>query len=1188
AINFHGREIREGERDQIVMNAALNTVDFEVEGTPSVTAETIIFNSNCIWECDMAGIKRIKTDHRPVKVTFFACTGSKRTTIGSLLLPVRGIPVLGVGGNNSALQLKMFWHKLICISSEFRSHKPEVLLMLAIIKKTLLHTKDFKHLMVFSSEEKQSRSPPLKASGHSITANMLQSQANVYVQSLVQLGLLQVGNNPLVDCDIIEVVLQFKQLKNVNKFVKSVCYGKDVNTVLLMFDFVGNVTNIELKLNDSDCYLLDDVLGLRFKSSLRSILLYFQRIFYLPINMYINGTSIANYRMDFSKLMPSDKYFADSRKYVHSGYFAFERFGRMGSARELKPIMEFTFTVDIQEVCWKGKQSEQVMAKEQRQQPYTTQEVHSQLDLNSVDSKAVIHEVPKDRIAEKAVEWQKLAEDNASIGSLDVGAELSNSEPEMFSATEISDDQDSNGDSNFNGRRKKFTRLRENKYASHDRSMEQKNANEVDSLKGFECNDELICPDECNVTGDIIETPKDSSQCYMKDTLTVKNTKLNSKLFQDEKLPKEFEPRRAIAKLSSEDNEDNDVANQIKDNLCSELTLADHQKRIVKPKIDEGQPKAVLKARKSIKFSSLNETEKNALTDLIDEQCKTAIRNKKPIADNSMNLQQDEIEKTKKSLLKNEECGLLQTAQEAKTVKKSNIGVSEEYLSEDNAVKADGCKELKSEKPRRKIAEEHSQDVEITKDIQKVNLPGNKSATHKSKTRLSIPTESKVVVDYSRNTKETFMRESELGLSARWVDINKEQARELEETERFMGHIGIYKDISGEDHSSDSYKKSIKNKLHRSAENNEYFGGNLSSETDNSNKFKEVKGDSRVMKKKMSRNFISGHDSSEIDVEEYQKASKAKKMKDGINLVIEKPDNNAGSEYEMKLRHIARRQRSSVEESYTEDSIIHVVARERPVKKKTSRSSLSQPDLQNLEASVNDIISMPIKKRKEVKETFQIDKDYKPNLDTEAQVSRLEVMVNMSDQLKAKEAAKRNLIYLDQSVNTDMDESLRKILAAGMLLGNDMQQKALEFMQKLGQEDLTTAHSDKLSVKCLEQSTGVDYKLKFKELEQHISVLEDHLHQFESRTMEMQEENSKLAQEKAQLKQRITSMEMQIVELRSAAANANELQEVLSEIRQQNGRYQDVLKAKDHYKKQWRHAARRVHALKLAIYDKNL
>ncbi|KAH8311743.1 hypothetical protein KR044_007797 [Drosophila immigrans] len=448
AINFYGREVQ-GERDQIIMNAALNTVDFEVEGTPSVTTETIIFNSNCIWECDMAGIKRIKTDHRPVKVTFFACNaGSTRKTIGSLLLPVRGIPVLGVGGNNSPLQLKMFWHKLICISSEFRSHKPEVLLMLAIIKKSLLHTKDFKHLMVFNSavsscyylsyfvstfqlnrQEKQPRGPPLQSPGHSITANMLQSQANVYVQSLVQLGLLQVGNNPLVDCDIIEVVLQFKQLKNLNKFVKSLFQGREVNTVVLMFDFVGNVTNIELKLNESDCYILDDVLGLRFKSSLNSIRLYFQRIFYLPINMYIKGTSIANYRMDFAKMLPSNMYFTDQRKYTQSGSFAFERFGRMGSARELKPIMEYTFSVDIQEVCWRQHEGQPDVPRLPQKEQQS-----DQLNLHCASSKAVIHEVPKDRVNESVGDCQSRNPDkhsnpeNVSITSLNVGAELSDSD----------------------------------------------------------------------------------------------------------------------------------------------------------------------------------------------------------------------------------------------------------------------------------------------------------------------------------------------------------------------------------------------------------------------------------------------------------------------------------------------------------------------------------------------------------------------------------------------------------------------------------------------------------------------------------------------------------------------------------------------------------------------------------------
>ncbi|KAI8044592.1 hypothetical protein M5D96_000762 [Drosophila gunungcola] len=400
AINFVSRD--GSEREQIVMNAALNTVDFEVEGTQS--AETIIFNSNCIWECDLAGIKRIKTDHRPVKITFSACRG--------------GLPVLATTGSHNGANLKMFWHKLICISSEFRSHKPEVLLMLAIIKKSILHTKDFDHLMQFT-EQKTPPTPPLQSPGHSITASMLQSQANVYVQSLVQLGLLQVGNDPLIDCDIIEVVLQLKQLKNVNRLVKTLDEGKGTGSVILVFDFVGNVTNIELKLNESDSYILND-------TSLRSMRLYFQRIFYLPINMYMNGSAIATYRMDFGNLLPPDNYFSEKRKYTHNGSFSFNRLAKRDSAREPKsPLMEYSFSVDVKTL----------LSGQGQEEPESTSSVAS----------GVIRD-----------------HDTASVASLNVGAELSVSEGSCRSTSPKEDGPDSDASVDHRkpeNRRKKFTRL---------------------------------------------------------------------------------------------------------------------------------------------------------------------------------------------------------------------------------------------------------------------------------------------------------------------------------------------------------------------------------------------------------------------------------------------------------------------------------------------------------------------------------------------------------------------------------------------------------------------------------------------------------------------------------------------------------------------------------------------------------
>lgn len=205
--------------------------------------------------------------------------------------------------------------------------------------------------------------------------------------------------------------------------------------------------------------------------------------------------------------------------------------------------------------------------------------------------------------------------------------------------------------------------------------------------------------------------------------------------------------------------------------------------------------------------------------------------------------------------------------------------------------------------------------------------------------------------------------------------------------------------------------------------------------------------------------------------------------------------------------------------------------------------------------------------------------DGKSKLDLEAQVSRLEVTVHMYDQSKTKTVDKSKTKSIDTS---NLDESVKQILAVTMELKDDMQLKALEYLRSLGQGKVQTP-VDK-------ESSHVDanYEFKFNELEQHIVVLEDHLRQFESRTLQMQEENSKLALEKMQLKHRISHMEQQILELRQHTSDGSELKQVLTEMRQQNVRYHDISKARDRYKKQWRRAAKRIHALKLAMYEKNV
>ncbi|EDW66713.1 putative leucine-rich repeat-containing protein DDB_G0290503 [Drosophila virilis] len=1353
AINFYGREIREGEREQIIMSAALNTVDFEVEGTPSVTAETIIFNSNCIWECDMAGIKRIKTDHRPVKVTFYACSNSERKTIGSLLLPVRGLPVLGTGGNNSPLQLKMFWHKLMCISNEFRSHKPEVLLMLAIIKKSLLHTKDFKHLTAFNSSEKESRTPPLQSPGHSITANMLQSQANVYVQSLVQLGLLQVGNDPLVDCDIIEVVLQFKQLKNLNKFVKSLYQEKDaVETVLLMFDFVGNVTNIELKLNNTDAYTLNDVLGLRFKSSLRSIRLYFQRIFYLPINMYINGTSIANYRMDFGKLLPPDNFFANKRKYVQSGSFAFERFGRMGSARELKPIMDYTFTVDIQEVYWRQQEKEPEPQLKQQQ-------LHEeQLDLQSVGSKAVIREVPKDRAHDSVVDWNPKSEKqsssaNCSLDSLNVGAELSASdERDTASESPLSDAPDSDTVATVHTsqtRRRKFTRLLvDNPEHEEAEGKDHQYTSKVVTRKlstRLELEDEQLPEDDLMDLPDDIGSDSELYACYssaslkkVEDCLPVRPEKAGefrktnpsssadrcieekqSKTTRSEKnrnqepmdirttrfLQEEMQLRQNMDErvgrkptVGDVDNNDRIIDDswvelgQEKNKCSPQMTKEARPRRTAKSKpvkddavaLETKTTPSIRKSRLLAVSAEANEMDTSCpdatLINLKEDRINTTI--KKVSADDHSGIQPKVIRK-KKIISKTEEFELLEQNELSNTNPRKPAKPADEnkYMVSQGSLDAvepdidNASQKMKRvfrdgivKKPiKRLVAQSLDMDTPTETDELEEFLQTRSARKNKSNSiQAQIKTYETVLIKKTSKTKKSPMSKTDLSLSARWVEVSKEQTKALEETEQYIEATckAELDETSFEGQHSEGRKKSTTKNLERSSrtihrKNTELNDENECSEMDPSiesstteEPFKQPKLERKVFKKKGSADLRKDQDlmdtqtqsemetsvnnsiieeplkqNSSVEQEKNQSRPNTSKLQ---KLILQETEimssemesvdaekANLIRKYDRKSRRVVKQTSLQKYLDAEEASLVGLPQdtgdkAEQPIKKRTIKATPIAPaEVESSELEPTER-NKPIKQKTtkasaasslehdlinklcDVKKTFG-----ETQLEADAKVSRLEVTVHMYDQTKiaAVEAAKASTTCVNQSVNTDitnMDESIKQILAAGKQLQDEMQRKALEYMDNLGQRrsdtDISQQPVDNQAHNSVnEESNGcTKYESKFYELEQHILVLEQHLRKFESRTQEMQQMNVSLAQEKMKLKERIALMEQQISQLCQQGASGNELQQVLSEMRIQNVRYMDMSKAKDRYKKQWRRSAKRVHALKLAMYEKRV
>ncbi|XP_011196939.2 uncharacterized protein LOC105221570 [Zeugodacus cucurbitae] len=346
-IGLHRRDgigdFTERHKDKVILTATLNGVKFEVEGHSTETVT--IFNSNCIWECELSDIKRMKTDNRPVKLEIFIKSGrtdtSPRRGIGSLLLPIRGVPLIAALRN---VQLKLHWHKLNVLSSEWRQNKPEIYLLLVIVKKNLIDSGQFE---VFLGKRKGLVNEGLSPKS-SETSLMLQSQSNVYVQLLEQVGLIQVGNNPDVDCDIFNVTLTFKQVKNLMKVLEiEKNYHRQTSAFVFHYEFLGSASQLEMIGNQSDSYTINEKVSLSFKSSLKSLRTYFQRIFYIPISIYVNNTVVANYRLDFSKLLPEDSFFNTCKTFTKYGTFYFDRTNKILSPRAPKPSVDYIFCMQL-------------------------------------------------------------------------------------------------------------------------------------------------------------------------------------------------------------------------------------------------------------------------------------------------------------------------------------------------------------------------------------------------------------------------------------------------------------------------------------------------------------------------------------------------------------------------------------------------------------------------------------------------------------------------------------------------------------------------------------------------------------------------------------------------------------------------------------------------------------------------
>ncbi|XP_022222345.2 myosin-8 [Drosophila obscura] len=1158
AINFIGRD---GERETIVMNAALNTVDFEVEGTPSATAETIIFNSNCIWECDMAGIKRIKTDHRPVKLTFFACSKHlQRKPIGTVLLPVRGLPVLTSTSNTTPLQLKMFWHKLICISPEFRSHKPEVLLMLAIIKKSILHNKDFEHLLQVS-HIKQPPTPPLKSPGHSITASMLQSQANVYVQSLVQLGLLQVGNDPLIDCDIIEVVLQFKKLKNLAKLVKSLSNGKEpAKSITLVFDFVGNVTNIELKTNDSDAYMLTDVLGLRFKSSLHSMRLYFQRIFYLPINMYVNGTAIANYRMDFGKLLPADSYFAENRKFVRNGCLTFNRFGRMDSSRDIKPQMEYSFSVELKAIY-----SRPTNALEESEQYRPAAPFVFTKEQQPSDSKDPTPDNGSLNVA--ATEEVLDVRANAEGDPVCVGKDFRRRKK----STSLTCQPECGQDSEEGLVRKLSSTIARKPIESNDKPKRISN-----SLFQYsnDCNAPAAAA-EClaiysNQKFDYDVSKDESSEGPKEELMVDGKEKVEASPNNVERIESQQVPaKRPKMKSEADKNPSRAAETEVSMEQLTKLLGQEVEKLTKSVEIIENRSQQS-QHRKSRKMEiDLDEDPFESDSTLCSIRRKHLRKSSKTEQRSATSINLSHTKETKERIR--------HSSGQKRVVEESRV--DETDASMESAWPEDYPAPRENLKRTYKVKVKHS-DIDINSltecEVFKVQRGKRKS---KSEMRLPKQPESSTEQVSGKPTKakrKGKMSMTELSLRARWVEVNKVQAQALNETEKFLEQT-CQSELREEQQTLEQPKlveskknitkvRSSKVRIQRDsdAEDNLHAGN-----------ARENNAALPVESAESSVSFV-GSESSSLHVISSQSSEKRikriiKKMRVSKTTIQE--ENVAPGTFNVLPEKLVKKKSSGkipVEVVESSEQFEEPVQSQHKKKVKKKRS---KPVMQQQSEDDDDVTSMEtVVERKSSKKSVR-ESSSRKSLERTSYVSALDQFFspeNVGDTLKA---------WRQQQIQLFEAELERK----EQQYKNDLQQMEYQELNKHITLDETLARNQAIDA----------YEAKFKELQQHINQLQTEIDEqvrlFASRSQEMRQENKQLEMEKTKLKERIFHLETQMHELRGQGKGSDDrdLNHILKEMRSQNDRFVELSKEKERYKKQWRRSAKQVHDLKLAMHEKS-
>lgn len=216
--------------------------------------------------------------------------------VGYILMPLKNLPILPLA---KALQMKPRWMRLIGLSKDWRQQKPELLVNVMITAKEYLTCNRSE---VLEDELALTESVVI---GENPVPRMLTSQHGMFIRLLEDEGLLQVGNID-TECDIFRVHILIKGIRN----LETLAADKHVD---LFFNYIvlGNEHMRALDKKFSRMHQIQEKISINFRSSLRYLREYFDKVFYIPfeinsgsnvlgesgirLNNFIKTTSLADF-----------------------------------------------------------------------------------------------------------------------------------------------------------------------------------------------------------------------------------------------------------------------------------------------------------------------------------------------------------------------------------------------------------------------------------------------------------------------------------------------------------------------------------------------------------------------------------------------------------------------------------------------------------------------------------------------------------------------------------------------------------------------------------------------------------------------------------------------------------------------------------------------------------------------------